>query len=39
VLVVEHDADMIKVADHIVDLGLGRASRVDASCFPARSTA
>ena len=23
VLVVEHDADMIKVADHIVDLGLG----------------
>ena len=24
VLVVEHDADMIKVADHIVDLGLGR---------------
>ena len=22
-LVVEHDADMIKVADHIVDLGLG----------------
>src|SRR5207244_5504792 len=23
VLVVEHDADMIRVADHIVDLGLG----------------
>src|SRR4029078_1902280 len=23
VIVVEHDADMIKVADHIVDLGLG----------------
>src|SRR5258706_10497346 len=23
VLVVEHDADMIKVADHVVDLGLG----------------
>ena len=22
-LVVEHDADMIRVADHIVDLGLG----------------
>jgi excinuclease UvrABC ATPase subunit len=23
VLVVEHDADMIRVADHIVDIGLG----------------
>jgi excinuclease ABC subunit A len=27
VLVVEHDADMIRVADHIVDLGLGAGSR------------
>src|SRR6202035_5711428 len=35
VLVVEHDADMIKVADHIVDLGLGageQGGRVVFSC-------
>ncbi|HUF48157.1 MAG TPA: excinuclease ABC subunit UvrA [Vicinamibacterales bacterium] len=27
VLVVEHDADMIRVADHVVDLGLGAGER------------
>jgi hypothetical protein len=32
------DADMIKVADHIVDLELGAGSRADAWCIPARST-
>ena len=37
VLVVEHDADMIRVADHVVDLGLGagRAGR-DAWCTRGR---
>ena len=40
VLVVEHDPEVIRVADHVVDMGPGAGSpRRDASCTRARSTA
>ena len=35
VLVVEHDEEMIRVADHIVDIGLGAGEQGGASCTPA----
>ena len=34
VLVVEHDADMIRVADTVVDMGLGAGEQVGGSCSP-----
>src|SRR5262249_34048729 len=36
VLVVEHDADMIKVADHVVDLGLGAGEQGGRVVFSGR---
>jgi excinuclease ABC subunit A len=37
VLVVEHDEDTIKVADHVVDIGPGRGSTAGRSSTPGRS--
>ncbi len=34
VLVVEHDVDMIRVGDTIIDLGLGRVNRAAVWCLP-----
>jgi len=37
VIVVEHDEETIRIADHVVDVGRERASTAAASSTPARS--
>jgi excinuclease ABC subunit A len=39
VLVVEHDPEAIEVADHMIEIGPGAASRAATSCSPGRSAA